>query len=737
MATVFIFSALLCMTAAALLRYSSAEFRLNQRNQLRFQAKNAAEAMLEYGASELMARLQLKQNFTSSELVSNKIKTAAARKGTLFATGTGTYNNVDPASLQLWASQYSDATRKIVDPSDPGNRYDPLRGQKIRALTVRMLASATSTASSISATQYATQSIEIRDVYLFNYAIFYNIRMEFHPGADMVISGPVHSNEDTYLSTDTSLKFLSPVTTAGLFYANGFASGRSSNHGNVYFTNGLDSNSDTINDTIGINDSGIKDSTGVTALGTYVDSTLATRDGASNTFSAIASQTWKGNVQDSTMGVIAQTPPAIPAGVSAQAHKMIEPPDTSSSADVNLEAQKFSRKAGLYILQEANSGNAPPAPVAFTNAVDAAEYKAAPSRTTWLSNNKSKVVQLPSGLITNTRRLTDFRENKTVSTVDINLGVLRTSINSATTGAATNLKQWDSTSSTYADLNLDTSVTRNDAADVNWNGQVYVEIEDPNSGFKATSDVGAMGEGTGSRTSVRIVNGSSVPNRKDATGSASSADGFTLATNAPVYITGDLNSPGIDQGQRLNSSGVATNVGTETDATIGSPKLGESPVSIAGDAINILSNAWWNSTTKKPVGDETSSNSTRPQATKTEIAAAFLTGNVESASNGEYSGGVENFPRFLETWGSATKIRYRGSMVALYNSTIATGRWSSAKYSAPGRQWGFSSMFRDGRQPPGTPMLRTFRRVTYGDISAGQFNSLLTSTSPDFKFVAQ
>ena len=116
----------------------------------------------------------------------------------------------------------------------------------------------------------------------------------------------------------------------------------------------------------------------------------------------------------------------------------------------------------------------------------------------------------------------------------------------------------------------------------------------------------------------------------------------------------------------------------------------------------------------------------------TEIAAAFLTGNVATNGSGtSYSGGVENFPRFLEDWSSST-FRYRGSMVALFNSTVATGQWSNAKYSPPNRQWGFSTMFRDGRQPPGTPMLRTFRRVGYADLTAAQFTALLDNTTLGF-----
>src|SRR3954463_1180759 len=93
-ALVFIFAAVLCITAAVLLKYAGTEFRLNQRNQLRFQAKNAAEAMLEYGAAEIMTRLQNKANFATNEVTATatRLVTQTSRKTTLFSSGSTTYN---------------------------------------------------------------------------------------------------------------------------------------------------------------------------------------------------------------------------------------------------------------------------------------------------------------------------------------------------------------------------------------------------------------------------------------------------------------------------------------------------------------------------------------------------------------------------------------------------------------------------------------------------------------------
>jgi hypothetical protein len=223
-----------------------------------------------------------------------------------------------------------------------------------------------------------------------------------------------------------------------------------------------------------------------------------------------------------------------------------------------------------------------------------------------------------------------------------------------------------------------------------------------------------MGTGSGTRTAVRFVNGSQVPNRQQV--AAGRAEGVTFATNASAYIVGNLNADG-------------TLAGDLSDMT--TPEPGEAPVAIVADAINVLSNSWWNSGSGLPTGDSSSNNTTRPGASNTEISAALLTGIVSSVGSGSYSGGVENYPRFHENW-SGDSLRYRGSIVALFESEIATGPWSSARYGAPRREWGFNSLFGGGRYPPGTPRLRTYRRLDYRDLTPQAFNTLLADARLGF-----
>ncbi|HEV8073555.1 MAG TPA: hypothetical protein VGP21_05420, partial [Opitutaceae bacterium] len=165
-----------------------------------------------------------------------------------------------------------------------------------------------------------------------------------------------------------------------------------------------------------------------------------------------------------------------------------------------------------------------------------------------------------------------------------------------------------------------------------------------------------------------------------------------------------------------------------------SSTVNEVPAMVAGDAIDILSAAWWVS--GKPAGDGAITTSAgayngEPTASSTEISAGFISGNVPTVTSGgySYSGGVENYMRFNEDWSSAD-IRYRGSIVGLYASQVALGAWSSAKYSPPTRQWGYDNMFGVAHQyPPGSPSVLNLRRFNYTDITQAQFNALMAKSA--------
>jgi hypothetical protein len=181
---------------------------------------------------------------------------------------------------------------------------------------------------------------------------------------------------------------------------------------------------------------------------------------------------------------------------------------------------------------------------------------------------------------------------------------------------------------------------------------------------------------------VRVVNGQQLP-----------SFGLTVATGSPLYVLGHFN--------QTNTSNLGT---TNTTTT--------RPASLVGDAITILSANWSDANSSNVVSSRT--------ALPTTINAALLAGAVDTVPC-SYGGGMENFPRFLETWGSANVFTYNGSLVKLFPSLYATNSWGKTNvYSPPARNWSYDSNFDDpNKLPPLTPgMLKLVR-------------SLWTTTAPN------
>lgn len=163
---------------------------------------------------------------------------------------------------------------------------------------------------------------------------------------------------------------------------------------------------------------------------------------------------------------------------------------------------------------------------------------------------------------------------------------------------------------------------------------------------------------------------------------------MTVVSSGPVYIQGDFNAPD-----------TAINPATGAQFT-------KQYVGVIADAVNLLSNAWNN--TKTPGGGE-------PTASNTTYNFAMITGQVPTdKSTGQYSGGLENLPRFHENWGGVTAT-YRGALISLWTSAIATGAWGKGNvYNPPNRNWDWDTAFGSGTaQIPGFPKAVTISRTVY------------------------
>lgn len=214
------------------------------------------------------------------------------------------------------------------------------------------------------------------------------------------------------------------------------------------------------------------------------------------------------------------------------------------------------------------------------------------------------------------------------------------------------------------------------------------------------------------RRGVRLINGINLPGIYDSANSLNTK-GFTVASENGVYVKGNYNSTGI------------STVGTPTASINYLPQdtAQHIPASIVADAITILSNNWDDAKSFRYPFTLNQRN-----ATETTIRFAMLSGDAKSSFEGSpnqgggdprLTGGVHNFKRFLENWGS-NRLNYSGSLINLYNSHNNNGAFKCCAkvYSPPTRNWVFDTSFLDPtRLPPGTPFFQTIQLTGFQRVN--------------------
>jgi hypothetical protein len=261
------------------------------------------------------------------------------------------------------------------------------------------------------------------------------------------------------------------------------------------------------------------------------------------------------------------------------------------------------------------------------------------------------------------------------------------------------------------------SITANVTANGSVNGTTYP-------GDSVIDSVGAGNTTYGVAMGLGIVNATSnststgVPNptyTSSTIGQAGRVNGFTLATNNAMYLYGNYNADG-----NLNTPESNTTADTLYNSTM--PDVPSNPdpsCCLAADCVTALSGSWSNRGSKTAAP-------TVASAGAVEINTAIITGIAPTSGN-TLSGGVNNYPRFLENWTNNSVVcRYRGSMVCLFSSEIGNQGWSNSYFSAPVRQWGYYNQFKNGYYPPGTPNSRSYFRVNFSYITQSAYNSAVS-----------
>jgi PilX N-terminal len=223
------------------------------------------------------------------------------------------------------------------------------------------------------------------------------------------------------------------------------------------------------------------------------------------------------------------------------------------------------------------------------------------------------------------------------------------------------------------------------------------------------------------RRALRLVDGSlgSLPPLNTANCSvaqgASGSGGFTVAAENPVYILGNYNA---------NSAG-----GSSFNDQAGSSQC-HVPSSVMGDAVTLLSNSWTDveSFTSPTLSSGRSAGSS-PTYYRTAIMGGTTVPFQQPTGYTTYQdfgtdGGVHNFLRMLEDWGSTT-LYYKGSIADFYYSRQATGVYKdglvNSVYAPPSRGYSFDLDFESiATLPPSTPR--------FTDVNALGFQQELLAT---------
>ncbi len=214
------------------------------------------------------------------------------------------------------------------------------------------------------------------------------------------------------------------------------------------------------------------------------------------------------------------------------------------------------------------------------------------------------------------------------------------------------------------------------------------------------------------RRGVRLINGTQLPGIYDGANPLNTK-GFSVASENAVYVKGNYNATGI------------STVGSPTAAVDYIPQNTSThiPASVVADAIIVLSNNWQDSRSfRYPF------TLSQRVATETTVRFAMLAGDARSSfentpnqggGDPRLTGGVHNFKRFLENWGSI-RLNYAGSLINLYNSHNNNGAFKCCTniYSPPTRNWVFDTSFLDPtRLPPGTPFFQNIQLTGFQRVN--------------------
>ena len=582
-----------------------------------------------------------------------------------------TYSNYIPSSSDdpYWASytftagpgQTNLAVVNRINPTNIVMLGPPYQGLYMLAATYEVIATAMNKTTDFHIGAAVGQQVNLGTIPIFQFAIFYQNTMEIDPGANMTINGFAHGNNNIYLdpNSDVTLTFSNDVSSSGTIVLGQNpqdpTSGRNAQPNPIFDGYHLSGVNPLILP-VGTNSSGT-----ITNSSQNVNAILQIPPAGLSPTSQTGSN-YLYNRADMIV-LISNNSVSVTSGVNVNNQgTVISNAAWSLWLNTNANTQFYDQRQGITIQ---------------TADIDVGNL------TAWSASNHTLRTALGNRDLTSVF-IADMRANSNA--------VITTNISYSTNQAATNTSPYVSypAANTFIPpVTTNTTLTTNSSApgggtylgSINYSGGHYIYLKITGYSYQkitgvVTNTTYVTNYNVVSQAGIVLTNGATLPTL-----------GLSVVTPDPVYIVGNYN---------VSTNGIPANLGIfNTSQT--------RPAGVYSDAITILSSAWNPLNGASGIGSRV--------ATDTTVNAAFLTGNVPSDGN-YYSGGVENFPRFLENWSGHT-FTYNGSMVCMFNSQIATDPWpgTGTVYNPPTRHWAFDLNFDNAlKQPPLTPHVISVNR---------------------------
>lgn len=358
--TVVMFIGIMLLLTGSLLTYSSNQRRSNERNKLTLRARNMAENVAIYASEQLTTKLRRLRSPSKLAFDTGSNQVYLPPDDVLVT------ENSTAGDVEVKAGLTSSTGLQFIDPDVYPN--DPNKGLQVDTATVQIIAKSTMSNNNLgSVTSYVEQDLAVDLTPLFQFGVFYNMDMEYGPGPNMTITGPVHTNGNLIARMQTgatsTLTFQDRVSAAGGFYANTAYKGSTwmaddseddgpGGTGKLYFT-------DPSGNPVGIYASSTwRDHFYLSNSGTHTSTPSAT---ALTKFESFATTYLKGNLLTS----VNDTPKLELPDVSSYdettnpkgGRELIDEPYKSGVPDASVTGDsaelantKISRTAGLYIV---------------------------------------------------------------------------------------------------------------------------------------------------------------------------------------------------------------------------------------------------------------------------------------------------------------------------------------------------------------------------------------------------